>query len=365
MATPTPIRTDAVVIGAGPVGLYQAFQLGLQEVDVHVVDALPHAGGQCAALYPHKPIYDLPGIVACDGQGLTERLLRQLEPLQVPLHLGQVVTALQRQPATEGCARFHLHTSAGLVFACDAIVIAAGAGAFLPRKVPLVDLSAWEGRQVHYGEVEPRVWAGQNVVVLGGTASAAECALHLAEQGAAHVTLLHRTDRFDIDAALDERLQSAIGAGWIRLALGQPIGAIASADGRLEALEIATADDQRLALPLDLLLPRLGLSPQLGPIADWGLALQRKHLVVDTERFATAEPGIFAVGDVNTYPGKRKLIVCGFHEATLAAFAVAQWLRPHERIVLEYTTTSSRLQRLLGVAADGGHQSSSRIGTGA
>ncbi|TSE36393.1 NAD(P)/FAD-dependent oxidoreductase [Tepidimonas charontis] len=351
------IRTDAIVIGAGPVGLYQAFQLGLQEVRVHVVDALPYAGGQCTALYPTKPIYDLPGIVACDGASLTERLLRQLQPLQVPLHLGQVVTQLQRRADTAnggaappGDPRFRLQTSAGLVFECDAIVIAAGAGAFLPRKVPLVDLSPWEGDQVRYDEVSPEVWAGHNVVVLGGTASAAECALQIAEGGAAHVTLVHRTDRFDIDAALDERLQSAIGAGWIRLALGQPIGAIAGDDGRLQALEIATADDQRRAVPLDLLLPRLGLSPQLGPIAEWGLALQRKHLPVDTERFATSEPGIFAVGDVNTYPGKRKLIVCGFHEATLAAFAVAQWLRPNERIVLEYTTTSTRLQRLLGVA---------------
>ncbi|WP_334133522.1 NAD(P)/FAD-dependent oxidoreductase [Tepidimonas sp.] len=360
-------RTDAVVIGAGPVGLYQAFQLGLQEVRCHVIDALPHAGGQCAALYPAKPIYDLPGIVACDGQALTRQLLRQLQPLQVPLHLGQVVTGLQRlsAPGAADGPRFCLHTSGGLVFGCDAVIIAAGAGAFLPRKVPLLDLSPWEGRQVHYGEVTPDVWVGQSVVVMGGTASAAECALQLAEQGAARVTLLHRTDRFDIDAELDERLQSAIGAGWIRLALGQPVAAIAAADGRLEALEIATADDQRRALPLDVLLPRLGLSPQLGPIADWGLALQRKHLVVDTERFATAEPGIFAVGDINTYPGKRKLLVCGFHEATLAAFAVAQWLRPGQRIALEYTTTSARLQRLLGVVPQATDQSSSRMGSGA
>lgn len=354
MTSATPIRTDAVVIGAGPVGLYQAFQLGLQELGVHVVEGLAHAGGQCAELYPRKPIYDLPGIPACTGQELTQQLLRQLAPLRVPLHLGQVVTALQRLALDDavGSPRFRLQTDGGLVFVCDAIVIAAGVGAFLPRKVPVPGLEAWEGRQVHYRDVGPDVWAGRRVVIMGGTDAAANLALRLANGGAADVTLLHRNDRFAIDAALDEELQSAIGAGWVRLCLGQPVAAIAADDGRLEALEIATADDRRLLLPLELLLPRLGLNPRLGPIADWGLALERKHLVVEVEGFRTSEPGIHAVGDVNTYPGKRKLIVCGFHEATLAAFAIAQALRPTERIVLEYTTTSTRLQRLLGVGPD-------------
>ncbi|WP_334155300.1 NAD(P)/FAD-dependent oxidoreductase [Tepidimonas sp.] len=351
MTSAFPIRTDAVVIGAGPVGLYQAFQLGLQELGVHVVEGLPHAGGQCAELYPGKPIYDLPGIPACSGQELTQRLLRQLAPLRIPLHLGQIVTSLQRlaSDGAESSPRFRLATDGGLALECDALVIAAGVGAFLPRKVPIPGLDAWEGRQVHYRDPPADVWTGQRIVVMGGTESAAALALQLADGGAADVTLLHRNDRFAIDAELDERLQSAIGAGWVRLCMGQPVGAIAAADGRLEALEIATADDRRLTLPLDLFMPRLGLNPRLGPIADWGLALERKHLVVDTEGYRTSEPGIHAVGDVNTYPGKRKLIVCGFHEATLAAFAIAQWLRPQERIVLEYTTTSTRLQRLLGV----------------
>lgn len=366
MNTDRLIRTDVVVIGAGPVGLYQAFQLGLQELAVHVVDGLAHAGGQCAELYPHKPIYDLPGIPACSGEELTHRLLRQLEPLRVPLHLGQIVTTLRRLAGEDGMSsspRFRLETDGGLAFACDAVVIAAGVGAFLPRKVPVPGLEAWEGRQVHYHDVPPETWVGQRIVVMGGTEAAARLALRLADHGSSDVTLLHRSDRFALDEALDAELQSAIGAGWIRLCLGQPVQALASDDGRLEALEIATADDRRLSLPLDLLMPRLGLNPRLGPIAAWGLALERKHLVVDTEGFRTSEPGIHAVGDVNTYPGKRKLIVCGFHEATLAAFAIAQWLRPHERVVLEYTTTSTRLQRLLGV--DQSEAGNKRIGTGA
>lgn len=348
MAAADPIRTDALVIGAGPIGLYQAFQLGLQEIDVHIVDGLPHAGGQCAELYPDKPIYDIPGVPACTGGELTQQLLRQLEPLRVPLHLGQVVTSLQRQ--ADGS--FRLTTTGGLMFDCRALVIAAGVGAFLPRKVPVAALEAWEGTQVLYHDVALDHAQGRRVVVMGGTDRAVALALQWVNRGADEVVLLHRNDRFAIEADVDEQLQSAIGAGWIRQCLGQPIGAIASDDGRLEALEIATADDQRLALPLDLLLPRLGLNPRLGPIADWGLALERKHLVVETEGFRTSEPGIHAVGDVNTYAGKRKLIVCGFHEATLAAFSIAQWLRPDERVVLEYTTTSSRLQRLLGVAGD-------------
>ncbi|WP_299019252.1 NAD(P)/FAD-dependent oxidoreductase [uncultured Tepidimonas sp.] len=346
-----PIRTDTVVIGAGPVGLYQAFQLGLQEVGVHIVEGLAHAGGQCAELYPDKFLYDIPGIPSCSGQELTQRLLRQLQPLRVPLHLGQIVSGLQRL-GTDGPARFALQTDGGLTFWCDAIVIAAGVGAFLPRKVPLPALERWEGRQVFYRDVDPSVWAGQRVVVMGGTDAAVRLALRLAEGEAAHVTLLHRTERFDIDPDLDAQLQSAIGAGWVRLSLGQPVEVLTDDEGRLQALAIATVDDQRLTLPLDLLMPRLGLHPRLGPIADWGLALERKHLVVDTEGFRTSEPGIHAVGDVNAYPGKRKLIVCGFHEATLAAFAIAQALRPGERIALEYTTTSARLQRLLGVAPD-------------
>jgi thioredoxin reductase (NADPH) len=354
--TASPISTEVVVIGAGPVGLYQAFQLGLQGVDVHVVDVLPQAGGQCTQLYPDKPIYDIPALPTCSGRELTQRLLQQLEPLRIPLHLGQLVTGLQQCAETDtaatpgaGSTRYTLETDGGLRFSCRALVIAAGVGAFLPRPVPLPALQAWEGSQVFYHDPDATAWQGRQAVVMGGGTAAVALALRLADEGADAVTLLHRSERFDIEDDLDEQLQSAIGAGWIRLCLGQPVDVVADANGRLQALVIATADDRRLTLALDLLLPRLGLHPRLGPIAQWGLALERKHVAVDTEHFRTSVPGIYAVGDVNTYPGKRKLIVCGFHEATLAALSIVQWLHPNERFVLEYTTTSERLQRRLGV----------------
>lgn len=338
------IDTDVVVIGAGPAGLYAAFQLGLQELRTHVVDSLPHAGGQCAELYPDKPIYDIPGLPAVSGRQLTEQLLRQLQPLAVPLHLGQVVRSLQSEGSGE--ARWRLACTGSRIFATRAVVIAAGVGAFLPRPLAVPGLSAWEGRQVFYDDPPAGAWLDRHVVVAGNGPQAVQLALRLADEGAARVTLLHRTDRFAIDSALDERLQSAIGAGWVRLFLGQPVGVLSDEQGRLLGLEVATASDERLALSLDLLLPRLGLHPRLGPVAEWGLALHRKHLVVDAATMQTSQPGIHAVGDIVHYPGKRKLIVCGFHEATLAALAIAERLRGGP-VPLEYTTTSPRLLALL------------------
>ncbi len=349
------IDTDAVVIGAGPVGLFQAFQLGLQEIRAHLIDALPHPGGQCAELYPDKPIYDIPGIPLCSGRELTDRLLQQLAPFQVPMHLGQPVLFLQ--PLPDG--RWQVGTAGGTVLRAPTVFIAAGVGAFVPRKPALDGLEAFEQGpepQVRYFGVAPDALAGRHVVVMGGEDEALGTALQLADTGScASLTLLHRVDKFRADTALEQAARSAIGAGRLRLVLGQPVAMEKSqgAEGpRLQALRLATPDQPEgttTRLPLDVLLPRLGLSPKLGPIADWGLVMERKQLVVDTERFATSSPGIFAVGDINTYPGKRKLILCGFHEATLAAFAAAAIVHPERRVLLQYTTTSPRLHELLGV----------------
>lgn len=339
------VTTDAVVIGAGPVGLFQVFQLGLQGIAAHVIDALPHAGGQCVELYADKPIYDIPAVPVCTGRELTERLLQQIAPFKTPLHLQQEVVALQRQPNQ----RFRVSTASGQVFDCATVFIAAGVGAFAPRRVALEGLSALENRQVHYHAIAAERLAGQAVVVLGGDAAALEDALALAQAGTcASVTLLHRIDKFRVEPALEQALRTALAQGELQLVIGQPTGLECEGE-HLTALEIAT-NDGSARLPLDALLPRLGLSPKLGPVADWGLAMERKQLCVSTETFATSEPGIFAVGDINTYPGKRKLIVCGFHEATLAAFAAAAVVRPEERVLLQYTTSSPRLHALLGVA---------------
>lgn len=344
------LETDAVIIGAGPVGLFQAFQLGLQEVSCQIVDALPHAGGQCVELYADKPIYDVPGIPVCSGRELAERLQQQLAPFKIPLHLGQQVESL----AQLGDGRWRLQTSAGRVLLARAVIIAAGVGAFVPRRVAIGGLSAFEGSQVHYYQVEAAKLEGQRVVVMGGEDAALETALQLAGSGAcASVTLLHRNSKFKAEAALEQALQQAVAEGKLTLRTGQPVGLQQSADGqRLKALELAVDDEHTETLALDALLPRLGLSPKLGPIANWGLAMERKLLTVDPATLATDLAGVYAVGDICHYPGKRKLLLCGFHEATLAAFAVAARLRPEQRQLLQYTTTSPRLHELLGVAGN-------------
>jgi len=351
------VDTDAVVIGAGPVGLFQAFQLGLQGVSACLVDALPHAGGQCVELYGDKPIYDIPGLPVCSGRELTERLLAQLAPFAPPMHLGHLVQSLQ----TTADGHWLLHTDQGLTLRARAVFIAAGVGAFVPRRVALDGLTAHEGRQVHYHPwpADPAHWpvgAAQGaLVVMGGEAAAVETALQLADQVSGHVTLLHRTDRFKLDDPLAAALAQAQAQGRLRLVVGQPVGLEEITDPqapggrRLRGLRLAVPGDRTDTLPLDQLLPRLGLSPKLGPLADWGLAMQRKLLTVDPATCATSAAGIYAVGDVADYPGKRKLIVCGFHEATLATFAALEQLRPGERVLLQYTTTSPALQARLGV----------------
>ena len=352
----TPIDTDAVVVGAGPVGLFQVFQLGLQNLQAHVVDALPHVGGQCVELYADKPIYDIPGLPHCTGRELAKRLAQQAAPFQPTYHLGQQVDSLEAQADS----RWLLTTSAGVALRARVVFVAAGVGAFVPRRPTLAALAAFENTQVHYGTPPATALPGRHVVVMGGEAHALATAVALCEapEPCASVTLLHRRDVFEADPATLAAFNALVAADRVRVLVGQPVGVDAPAPPagalpHLEALQVATPDGGTQRLPLDTLLPRLGLSPRLGPVAGWGLALERKLLVVDTATFATNAPGVYAVGDINTYPGKRKLIVCGFHEATLAAFAAAAHVRPGEREVMQYTTTSPRLHQLLGVPTPG------------
>lgn len=346
MTEPAPIETDALVIGAGPVGLWQVFQLGLQDIRCHVVDALPHAGGQPTELYPDKPIYDIPGLPECSGRELVDRLLQQVRPFAPAMHLGQAVQGLRRDPDM----RWRLQAGS-TTFLARAVFIAAGVGAFQPKRLKLEGIDRFEPAQLHHRLDDPSRFAGHHVVVHGGDDLAIDWALRLLDSPTppATLSLLHRRELLQSDdAAALQRVRAAIATGHVRLVVGQPIGLQADAD-RLQALEVLDPQGQAQTLPLDHLLVALGLSPRLGPVADWGLAMERKQLMVNSESFETSERGLFAVGDINTYPGKRKLILCGFHEATLAAFAAAALLRPDERLPLQYTTTSPRLHRLLGV----------------
>jgi len=346
LQTPNAVETDAVVIGAGPVGLFQVFQLGLQGIHAHLIDALPHAGGQCVELYGDKPIYDIPGIPMCTGRELADLLLRQVAPFKPASHLGTLVSGLSTQPD----GRLLVETSQGARLLARAVFIAAGVGAFVPRTLKVDGIDGWVGTQVHYQQLPASVdVTGLQVVVHGGDEPAVVRAVELARGGdAARVTLLHRRDVFQASDALLAELQQLRDAGRIAVVAAQITG-VEVANGRLAALRVADAEGQPHNLPLDVLLAVLGISPRLGPIADWGIALERKQLVVDTASFRTSVPGIYAVGDINTYPGKRKLILCGFHEATLAAFGAAEAIKG-DKVALQYTTTSPRLHQLLGVA---------------
>ncbi|WP_027994918.1 NAD(P)/FAD-dependent oxidoreductase [Simplicispira psychrophila] len=348
-ASPSAVA-DVVVIGAGPVGLFQVFQLGLQGLRVHLIDALAHPGGQCAELYGDKPLYDIPGLAVCTGYELVQRLLQQIAPFAPHWHLGQQVAQLTAQPD----GSFLVVTSAGTPLRARAVCIAAGVGAFVPRALKVPGLEAFAGTQLLYhwdGQDAPARLAGQQVVVHGGDAPAVAQVLACASaaQPPASLTLQHRRDVFDAPPEQLAQLHDLRSAGRVQIAVGQ-ISAVEQVGERLTALQLLVSDGSTQRLPLDLLLVRLGLSPRLGALTDWGLALERKQLVVDTATFATSVPGVHAVGDIATYPGKRRLIVCGFHEATLAAFAIAERLAGHP-LPLEYTTSSSRLQQRLGVSA--------------
>jgi thioredoxin reductase (NADPH) len=342
------IETDAVVVGAGPVGLFQVFELGLQEVRAQIVDALPHAGGQCFELYAEKPIYDIPALPLCTGRELTERLLRQIEPFGTGFHLEQQVSALTARDD----GRFDVATSAGTQFVAKAVVVAGGVGAFQARRLKIDGLDRHRGSQLFEHATTLHAHAGRRVVIVGGGEAAVSAAVEAADAGAsapASITLIHRRDDLDAGETLLQRLREVRASGRVAFIAGQP-QSIAEDGDALSALVVLCSDGTTRMVPLDVLFVLLGWSPKLGPIADWGLALEKKQLVVDTQRFETSTPGIFAVGDVNTYPGKQKLIVCGFHEATLAAFAVGERVWPDRAQPLQYTTTSSKLHKLLGVA---------------
>lgn len=340
----TPIETDAVIVGAGPVGLFQVFELGLLEIKAHVIDSLPVVGGQCVELYPDKPIYDIPAVPVCTGQELTDNLLKQIEPFEPTFHLNQEVTVVEKRED----GRFNLETSAGTRFITKTIFIAAGVGSFQPRTLKVDGIEQFEGKQLFYRVKDPARFEGKNIVICGGGDSALDWALNLAGK-AESVVLIHRREDFRAAPASVAKMKQLCEDYEMQFLVGQVSG-LEIKDDKLSEIKVTGADGVTRRLPLDDLLVFFGLSPKLGPIAEWGLDIERKQLkVVDTEKFETNVPGIFAVGDINTYPGKKKLILSGFHEAALAAFGAAPYIFPEKKIHMQYTTTSPKLHKILGV----------------
>ncbi len=346
-----PIETDAVIIGAGPVGLFQVFELGLLEVKAHVIDSLAYPGGQPIELYPDKPIYDIPAIPVCTGKELTDALMKQIAPFGPTFHLGQTVTTVQKQDD----GRFFVETTKGTRFLTKTIFIAAGVGAFEPRLLRVEGLEAHNGSQVFYRVKNPADFAGKNLLVIGGGDSALDWALNFCaanDDGNPHkaesVILLHRRDGFRAAPASVAKMRELCEAMEMQFEVGQVTG-IDEKDGRLSGAKVTGSDGITRVFPCDTMLVFFGLSPKLGPIAEWSLDIERKQLKVDTEKFSTNVPGIFAVGDINTYPGKKKLILSGFHECALAAFGSMPFIFPDKKVHLQYTTTSPKLHKVLGV----------------
>jgi thioredoxin reductase (NADPH) len=338
------IEADAVIVGAGPVGLFQVFELGLLEVRAHVIDSLPYPGGQCMELYPDKPIYDIPAAPVLTGRELTDNLLKQIAPFEPAFHLGQEVRLVRKRED----GRFDLETSAGTRFVTKTIFIAAGVGAFQPRKLKVGGIDKFEDSQLFYRVREPARFHGRQLVICGGGDSALDWALDLVGK-AESVVLVHRRDSFRAAPASIAKMKALCEAHEMQLVSGQVTG-FGEQEGRLTELKVLGSDGVTRRLPAEMVLVFFGLLPMLGPIAEWGLDMEMRQLkVTGTETFETSVPGIFAVGDINTYPGKKKLILSGFHEAALAAFGAAPNIFPDKKVHMLYTTTSPKIHKLLGV----------------
>jgi len=338
------IQTDVVIIGAGPCGLFQVFELGLLGLKAEVVDSIRYPGGQCTELYPDKPIYDIPAVPVCTGQELTDALLKQIEPFDAGMHLGEEVQVVQRQADDT----FFVETSAGTQFNAKAVVIAAGVGSFQPRQIRVPNAESFEDKSLHYRVRDPQQFAGKKLVILGGGDSALDWVLELADK-AERITLVHRRDEYRAMPDSVAKMKKLVADGKIDEITSAKATAFNGEDGQLTSVIIEPKEGEPIQVEAEHALVFFGLAPKLGPIAEWGLDINRKTINVDTEKFETSEPGIYAVGDINFYPGKKKLILCGFHEAALAAFAIKQRIEPDKKVHVQYTTTSPIMHERLGV----------------
>ena len=338
------IKTDVLIIGAGPVGLFAVFELGLLDMKAHIVDILDRAGGQCAELYPEKPIYDIPAIPVISGQGLTEALVEQIKPFGPVMHYGEMIEQLERI----GDPLFRATTDRGNVFEAKVVVIAAGGGSFQPKRPPIAGIEAFEGKSVQYAVRRMEDFRDKKILVIGGGDSALDWTLNLAPV-ASHVTLLHRRAAFRAAPDSVNKMQAMVADGKMDFVLGT-VTTLEGDDGQVTAAHAKRDDGSTFSIACDAVLPFFGLTMKLGPVANWGLEFKGQLIPVDTEAFETNVPGIFAIGDINTYPGKLKLILSGFHEGALMAQKAHRYVFPEKRLVFQYTTSSTSLQKKLGVA---------------
>src|SRR6185437_7371371 len=339
-----PIETDVAIIGAGPIGLFAVFELGLLDLKAHLVDILDRPGGQCTDLYPEKPIYDIPGLPIVTGQELTDRLMEQVKPFSPTFHFGQMASALSK--LDDG--RWKLTTDTGTEIIAPVVVVAAGAGSFVPKRPPIAGIEAYENKSVHYAVRKMDHFRDKDVLIAGGGDSALDWTLNLAPI-ARSLTLVHHRDGFRAAQHSVNQMRELADQGKIKFHVAS-VKALHGDGGKLEQVTLAGADKQEFKIDANMFLPFFGLTIKLGPIAEFGLNLHENLIPVDTEKLQSSTQGIFAVGDINTYAGKLKLILSGFHEAALMSQAAFHIVKPNEKLRFQYTTSSSSLQKKLGVS---------------
>ena len=338
------IKTDVLIIGAGPAGLFAVFELGLLDIKAHLVDILDKPGGQCAELYPEKPIYDIPALPIVSGQGLVDALMAQIKPFGPEFHLGEMVETIEKI----GDPLFRVTTDTGKVFEVKVVVVGAGGGSFQPKRPPIAGIEAYEGKSVFYAVRQMEKFRGKNLLIVGGGDSALDWTLNL-QPIAGQLTLLHRRDDFRAAPDSVNKMRAMVADKKMDFVLGQ-VMSLEGDNGQVTTATVKGGKGEMSSIACDAVLPFFGLTMKLGPVANWGIALDEENLMpVDTEKFETNVPGIFAIGDINSYPGKLKLILSGFHEAALMAQRAHHYVYPDKKLTFQYTTSSTSLQKKLGV----------------
>ena len=336
-------KTDVVIIGAGPIGIFAVFELGLLDLKAHLIDILDRPGGQCTELYPEKPIYDIPGLVEVTGQGLTDRLMDQIKPFGATFHLSQMAEALEK--TADG---WRVTTDAGTQIEAKVVVIAAGGGSFTPKKPPIPGIEAYENESVFYAVRKMDRFRDKVVVIAGGGDSALDWTLNL-QPIAKKLVLVHHRDGFRAAPDSVNKMRALVADGKMEFHVSS-IKALHGAHKKLEGITLNNKEKGDYRIDAEMMLPFFGLTMKLGPVANFGINLHENLIPVETEKFESSVPGIFAIGDINTYPGKLKLILSGFHEGALMAQQAFRYCKPDEKLRFQYTTSSSSLQKKLGVA---------------